>query len=73
MKKLKEYNQQELEDLTDRYNRLVVIHSRKTPMQFYKLIKDFDFYENNEEPILEIVGFDTRTGNNEYLKLEWRK
>jgi hypothetical protein len=39
----------------------------------YKLIKDFDFYENNEEPILEIVGFDTRTGNNEYLKLEWRK
>jgi hypothetical protein len=42
-------------------------------MQFYKLIKDFDFYENNEEPILEIVGFDTRTGNNEYLKLEWRK
>ena len=73
MKKLKEYSQKELEDLTDSYNRLVVIHSRKTPMQFYKLIKDFDFYENNEEPILEIVGFDTRTGNNEYLKLEWRK
>ena len=72
MKKLKKYSQKELEDLTDRYNRLVVIHSRKTPMQFYKLIKDFDFYENNEEPVLEIVGFDTRTGNNEYLKLEWK-
>jgi hypothetical protein len=38
----------------------------------YQPIKDFDFYENNEEPILEIVGFDTRTGNNEYLKLEWK-
>jgi hypothetical protein len=61
MKKLKKYSQKELEDLTDRYNRLVVIHSRKTPMGFYKLIKDFDFYENNEEPILEIAGFDTRT------------
>ena len=71
MKKLKKYSQKELEDLTDSYNRLVVIHSRKTTLQFYKLIKDFDFYENNEEPILEIVGFDTRTGNNEYLKLEW--
>jgi hypothetical protein len=28
-------------------------------------------YENNEEPILEIAGFDTRTGNNDYLKMEW--
>ena len=71
MKKLKKYSHKELEGLMCKYNRLVVIHSRKTPMQFNELIKDFDFDENNEEPILEIVGFDTRTGNNEYLKLEW--
>jgi DNA-directed RNA polymerase delta subunit len=73
MKKLKEYNQQELEDLTDRYNRLVVIHSRKTPMQFYKLIKDFDFYENNDKPVLEISGFDSRTGVRDMIEMEWRK
>jgi hypothetical protein len=36
-----------------------------------ELIYGFDFYENNEEPVLEISGFDTRTGNNDYLKMEW--
>jgi hypothetical protein len=71
MKELKKYSQKELEDLTDRYNRLVALHSRKTTQQFSELIYGFDFYENNEEPVLEISGFDTRTGNNDYLKMEW--
>ena len=72
MKELKKYNQQELEDLTDRYNRLVVLHSRKTPQQFSELIYGFDFDEAIDKPILEIAGFDTRTGNDDYLKMEWK-
>ena len=73
MKKLKKYSQKELEDLMCKYNRLVVIHSRKTPMQFNELIKEFDFDEASDKPTISIPGFDSRTGKNEYLKLEWRK
>ena len=71
MKTLKEYNQQELKELTDTHNSLVKPLYRCEVQGFKNWINDYDFDMTDLYPILEISSHQTLSGHAERMELDY--
>jgi hypothetical protein len=69
MKTLKEYNQQELQELTDTHNSLVKPLYRCEVAGFKNWINDYDFDMTDIHPIVEIPSYQTISGHAERMEL----
>jgi hypothetical protein len=71
MKTLKEYNQQELQELTDTHNSLVKPRYRCEVKGFKALIGTYQFDMTDLYPGLEISSHETISGHAEIMDLDY--
>ena len=71
MKTLKEYNQQELQALTDTHNSLVKPLYRCEVQGFTNWINGYDFDMTGIYPIVEISSHQTLSGHAERMELDY--
>jgi hypothetical protein len=71
MKTLKEYNQQELQELTDTHNSLVKPLYRCEVVGFTNWINDYDFDTSDFYPTLIIPSYQTLSKYTERMELDY--
>ena len=71
MKIIKGYNDQEIQELVKKHNRLVEPEFYATVEGFESWIMAYEFDTTNDYPILEIPSYETLSGHTERMELDY--